>query len=474
MTATSSRSGSGGGGDGGADERDVRDLATRFRGELLGPEDGGYDAARRVWNGMIDRRPALIARCTGAADVLEAVAFARERGYLVAVRGGGHSAAGYATCEGGLVIDLSPMKGLRVDPKARTVVAQAGVTWAELDRETQALGLATTGGTVSNTGVAGLTLGGGEGWLMGAHGLSCDNLLAADVVTADGRFLRASADENADLFWGLRGGGGNFGVVTAFEFRLHPVGPLVLGGMVLHPLAAARDVLRFYGEFAAALPDAAEAYAALMTTPDGLPAVAMLLGYNGPIAEGEAVLAPARSFGAPLADLVEPMPYLARQSMLDAGFATHGVPRYWKSGYARGLSDALVDVLVDGAESFPTALSAIAVFNLHGAAARVPADATAFALRETLSDVNAMAQWIDPADAERSIDWVRQLWARVEPLTTGTAYINHLAGDDRPERIRASYGGNYERLVALKNAYDPANLFCLNPNVPPTGRAPAG
>jgi hypothetical protein len=467
MTTTTSRVGSGGGG--GIDEAAVRDLAAALRGPLLRPGDDGYDAARRVWNGMIDRRPALIARCTGAADVLAAVNFARATGLLVAVRGGGHNAAGHATCEGGLVIDLTPMKGIRVDPTARTAQAQGGVTWAEFDRETQALGLATTGGTVSNTGVAGLTLGGGEGWLMGAHGLSCDNLLSADVVTADGRFLRVSAEEHPDLFWGLRGGGGNFGVVTAFEFRLHPVGPLVLGGMVLHPLAAAKDVLRFYREFAGGLPDAAEAYAALLTTPDGVPAVALLLGYNGPLEEGERVLAPARRCGAPLADLVQPMPYVARQAMLDAGFSEHGPQRYWKSGYARTLSDEVIDALVDGAAAFPNPLSAMAVFNFHGAAARVAPDATAFALREPLFDLNVMAQWLEPAATEPCVAWVRGLWAQVEPRTTGTAYVNHIAGDDRPERVRASYGGNYARLVALKDAYDPTNLFCLNPNIPPTG-----
>jgi FAD/FMN-containing dehydrogenase len=467
MATTTSRVGSGSGGE--LDEAAVRDLTAALRGSLLRPGDEGYEAARRVWNGMIDRRPALVARCTGAADVLAAVAFARAHGLLVAVRGGGHNAAGHATCEGGLVIDLTPMKGIRVDPAARVAQVQGGVTWAEFDRETQALGLATTGGTVSNTGVAGLTLGGGEGWLMGAHGLSCDNLLAADVVTADGRFLRASAAEHPDLYWGLRGGGGNFGVVTAFDFRLHPVGPLVLGGMVLHPLAAAKAVLRFYREFAGGLPDAAEAFAGLLTTPDGVPVVAPLLAYNGPLEEGERVLEPARRCGAPLADLVQPMPYVGRQTLFDAGLAAHGLPRYWKSGYARGLSDELIDLLVDGAGAFPSPQSTIAFFATHGAVTRVPAAATAFALREPLFDVNVLAQWLDPAATDRAVAWVRQLWAQVEPLTTGSAYVNHLAGDDRPERVRASYGGNYERLVALKNQYDPTNRFRLNPNIPPTG-----
>jgi FAD/FMN-containing dehydrogenase len=384
------------------------------------------------------------------------------------VRGGGHNAAGHATCDDGLIIDLSLMKGIRVDPATRTAQVQPGVTWAELDRETQAFGLATTGGTVSNTGIAGLTLGGGEGWLMGLHGLTADNLISADVVTAAGRFLRASAEENPDLLWGLRGGGGNFGIVTSFEFRLHPVGPMIVGGMVIHPLPKAKEVLRFYREFSGDLPDAAEAYAALLTTPDGVPVVALLLGYNGSIDEGQRILEPARRFGPPVADLVQPMPYSARQTLLDAGVAEHGVQRYWKSGYTRELSDDFIDAIVDGAAAFPNPMASIAFFNLHGAATRVAPDATAFALREDQWDANVIAQWVNPTDDELSIAWVRQLWAKLEPLTAGNTYINHIASDDRPEKIRASYGRNYEKLVALKNKYDPTNLFRLNPNVAPS------
>ena len=445
----------------------IQTLARGLRGQVVQPGDAGYDAARKVWNGHIDRRPAVIARCTGVADVVAAVNFAREQGLLVAVRGGAHNAAGHATCDGGIVIDLTPMKGIRVDPGIRTAHVQGGVTWAELDRETQLFGLATTGGTVSNTGVAGLTLGGGEGWLMGKYGMSCDNLLSADVVTADGRCLRASPEENADLFWGLRGGGGNFGIVTSFEFQLHPVGPLVMGGMVIHPLAKAREVLRFYREFASDLPDEAEAAPVLLTTPDGMPAVALILCHNGPTEEGERVLGPARAFGPPLADLVQPMPYVARQSMIDEGFSAHGVPRYWKSGYTQELSDELIEVAVEGAARFPNPLSAMAIFHMHGEAARVAPDATAFALRRVQWDLNVMAQWLDPAQEEAAIGWVRQVWAGIEPLTSGSAYINHIAGDDLPEKVRASYGTNYEKLVALKNKYDPANLFRLNPNVRP-------
>jgi FAD/FMN-containing dehydrogenase len=291
--------------------------ADRLRGELISAGHQAYDQARRVWNGNIDRRPALIARCLGVADVMASVAFAREHDLLIAVRSGAHHAAGYGTCDGGLVIDLSRMKGMKVDPARSTADAQAGLLWGEFDTETQVFGLATTGGVVSDTGIAGLTLGGGLGWLMGKHGLTIDNLLSVDLVTAEGKFLTASADEHTDLFWGLRGGGGNFGVATSFRYRLHPVGPTVLGGMVVHPMARARDVLRFYRDFSTDLPDEAEMHAALATSPDGDPIAALLLGYNGPIEKGEKVLAPARAFGEPIADLVQPMPYALRNTIQD-------------------------------------------------------------------------------------------------------------------------------------------------------------
>jgi FAD/FMN-containing dehydrogenase len=329
------------------DDADVDVLRRAVRGELIVAGGARYEEARRVWNGNVDRRPALIVRCLGPADVQQAVSFARSYGLLVSVRGGGHSAPGYGTNDGGVVIDLSLMKGIRVDPDARTVWAQGGVLWRDLDHETQAFGLATTGGTVSNTGIAGLTLGGGLGWLMGKHGLSIDNLISADVVTADGQFRKASAKDNPDLFWALRGGGGNFGVVTSLEYRLHPV-TQVLGGMVLYPLDQARDLLRFYRDFCGTLPDEAEAYAALLTAPEGMPVAALILGYNGPIADGEKVLAPARRFGKPLADVVGPMPYAARQRMLDEPNATHGLQRYWRSAFTEQISDGLIDIMVEG------------------------------------------------------------------------------------------------------------------------------
>ena len=429
--------------------------SNRLRGELISAGHHAYEQARRVWNGNIDRHPALIARCLGVADVMASVAFAREHDLLVAVRSGAHNAAGYSTCDGGLVIDLSPMKGLQVDPVRLTAEAQAGLLWGEFDTETQAFGLATTGGVVSDTGIAGLTLGGGLGWLMGKHGLTIDNLLAVDIVTADGKFLTASADEHPELFWGLRGGGGNFGVATSFRYRLHPVGPAVLGGMVVHPMAQARDVLRFYRDFSADLPDEAEANAALATSPDGDPVAVLLLGYNGPIEEGEKVLAPARAFGAPMADLVQPMPYALRNKLQDDPNAVHGIQRYWKSGFTEVISDDLIDLLVESASEFKSPLTGMLFFRVHGEATRVPADATAFGLRQEQWDFNVISQWTEDRETDAQIAWTRELWSRIEPLISASAYVNHLAGDDRPEKVRASFGDNYDRLLALKRQYDP-------------------
>ncbi len=439
-----------------------------LRGELIGPDLRDYEQARRVWNGNIDRHPAFIARCLGTADVMASVAFAREHDLLVAIRSGAHNAAGYGTCDGGLVIDLSRMKGMKVDPKALTADAQAGLLWGEFDVETGAFGLATTGGVVSNTGIAGLTLGGGLGWLMGKHGLTIDNLHSVDLVTADGEFLTASAEENADLFWGLRGGGGNFGVATAFRYRLHPVERAVLGGMVIHPMSQAQEVLRFYREFSANLPDEAEAYAALVTSPEGEPIVALVLGYNGPLNEGERVLAPARRFGNPLADLVEPMPYAMRNSIQDEPNAVHGIQRYWKSGFTETIDDDLIDVLVDAAMGFMSPLTAMVFFRVHGAATRVAGDATAFGLRRAQWDFNVISQWTDDAQSDSQIAWTRTTWGQIEPMISGSAYVNHLAGDDTPEKVRASFGQSYERLGALKRQYDPTNFFRLNANIAPT------
>ena len=448
------------------DDAKVAEFRSALRGDLMAADHAGYENARHVWNGNIDRRPGLIARCAGVADVQQAVTFARTHLLRLSIRGGGHSAPGYGTNDGGLVIDMAAMKGIRVDPVARTARAQGGVIWRELDHETQAFGLATTGGTVSNTGVVGLTLGGGLGWLMGKHGLAVDNLISADVVTADGQFRTASATEHPDLFWALRGGGGNFGVVTSAEYRLHEVSQ-VLGGLVLFPLDQARDVLLFYRDFCGTLPDEAEAYLALLTAPQGMPVVALILGYNGPIAEGEKVLAPARRFGTPIADLVGPMPYSARQKMLDDPNATHGLQRYWRSAFTEQIPDELIHALVDGASRFSSPLSAIIFFYMHGAATRVASAETAFAPRRPLWDVDLVGQWASAGESADHITWVKSLWGRMEPHLLGTAYVNHLSSDDRPEKVRASFGENYGRLRQVKGVYDPTNVFRMNANIAP-------
>jgi FAD/FMN-containing dehydrogenase len=443
----------------------VDGLRTRLRGELIRPGEPGYDEARKVWNGMIDKRPAMIVRCAGVGDVIDAVNFARDNDLQLAIRGGSHSAAGLALCDDGLVIDLSPMRGVRVDPRARTMQVQGGALWADVDRETQVFGLATTGGTVSNTGIGGLTLGGGLGWLMGKHGFACDNVLSVDLVTADGKFVTASTRDHTDLFWAVRGGGGNFGVATSFEFQVHPVGPTVLGGLVIHPLAGARDVLRFYRDFCARLPDEAEAFAALLTLPDGQPVIAILLGYNGPLDEGEPVLEPARKFGSPVADLVGPMPYVQRQRLID-DLGTHGIHRYWKSGFATELSDEFIDLMVEQAGAMLSPLTTIGLFYVHGVAGRIEPESTAFGLRGNQWDFDIISQWTNPAEAAVHVQWTRQFWAAAERFTTGAVYMNHIAQDE-PGRVRAAFGNNYDRLASVKRQYDPGNLFRLNHNITP-------
>jgi FAD/FMN-containing dehydrogenase len=444
----------------------VQNFADSLRGRLVRPGDGGYDEARKVWNGMINRRPALIARCAGVADVIAAVRFARTHELLVSIRGGGHNITGNAVCEGGLMIDLSPMKNVRVDPVKRTARAEAGLTWGEYNHETQAFGLASTGGVVSTTGIAGLTLGGGLGWLMGKHGLSCDNLLSADLVTADGEFLTASAEQHPDLFWGLRGGGGNFGVVTSFEYRVHPVGP-VLAGTVLYPMAKAREVLRFYRDYARTCPDELTAFAALMTSAEGAPVVALVIGYIGDLAKGEPLMAPARRFGSPLADTIAPMSYVQLNQMFDAAFPYGGVQRYWKSSFLKQLGDDVLEILVDRAATMRSPISMVGFFHVHGAATRVDAQETAFGLRDDQWDYDVISQWSDPAESAGHIQWTREFWSAVEPFATGKVYVNHLDAEESA-RIRAAYSDDYGRLVALKNKFDPTNLFRLNQNIRPT------
>jgi hypothetical protein len=448
------------------DDAAIRDLRACLRGSLLQPGDPGYDTARRVDNAMIDRRPALIARCAGVADVTAAVRFAREHEALVSVRAGGHNVAGNAVCDGGLVIDVSPMKGIRVDPGRRIAQVQAGVTWGELDAESQAFGLATTGGVISTTGVAGLTLGGGVGWLNGRFGLACDNLISADVVTADGQFLQASEQENPDLFWGLRGGGGNFGIVTSFEFRMHPLGPVVLSGPVFHPAARARDVLRFYREWSAGEPDELTTYAGLLTGPDGTPLVGIVPCYAGPPEQGEKLVERLRKFGPPAVDMIGPMPYVAVQRMFDDAFPA-GRYSYWKSSLAPEITDQLIDAVVEHMTRVPSPHTAVMLEHYHGAYSRTAPAATAYSHRRTTYDVVIIGNWTDRADNERDIAWVRGLFGAVQSQVSRAVYVNFLDLDEGADRIRAAYGDNYDRLVTLKRKYDPTNFFRMNQNVKP-------
>jgi FAD/FMN-containing dehydrogenase len=448
----------------------VQEFAANLRGELIRPEDGGYDATRAVFNGMIDKRPAIIVRCAGTADVIQGVNFAQTHTLMLSVHGGGHSVAGTAVSDGGLMLDLSPMKGIRVDPARRTAEAQGGLTLGEFDHETQAFGLATTLGVVSMTGIAGLTLGGGLGWLNGKHGLACDNLLSADVVTADGRLLTASEEENEDLFWGIRGGGGNFGVVTSFRYRLHPVGT-VLGGGLRYSAAEARDVLRFYHEFASTCPDELSTAASLGRTPDGSVVVGVAVCYCGPIETGERVLHPLRTFGSPLEDNIQPMSYRTLQSTPDVGFP-FGRQHYWKSSWLKHLSDEAIEVIIRFVAEMPSPISGVGLQQMHGAASRVDPAATAFRHRDEHYDFLILSQWADPSDSEENIQWTRALFEAMQPFFETGVYVNNL-GEEGEDRVKEAYGAHYERLVALKDTYDPTNLFRLNQNVRPTAQSGA-
>jgi hypothetical protein len=447
-------------------DRNAVDAFTQtLRGPLLRPGDGEYDDARKVWNGMTDKHPGLIVQCEGVGDVMSAVDFARENGLLVAVRGGAHSVAGHSVCDGGILIDLSRMKSVRVDPTRRTARAEGGAKWGDFDRETQAFGLATTGGTNSDTGIGGLTLGGGIGWLAGKYGLTCDNLLSADVVTADGRLHTASSSENEDLFWGLRGGSGNFGIVTSFEYQLHEVGP-VLAGMVIHPFARAREVLRFYSEYSSRIPDELNTICALLTSPDGERVVAIAVCYNGSIDTGEEVLRPLRQFGPPVADLIGPMPYVAVQTMLDASFP-RGRQYYWKAHLIQHIGDAAVDAMVESFANVQSPFTAAGFQQLGNAANRVGASETAFSHRDALYDCLMLAGWEDPAEADKNVEWTRQFYGALRPSLHAGMYVNAVGADSEQEVKAAFRSETYERLVALKRKYDPTNFFRLNPNIAP-------
>ena len=450
----------------------VGEFGAGLSGGLLRPGTPGYDDARQVWNGMVDRRPGLIAQCLDADDVRRAVDFARTHRLLVSVRGGDHHVAGTAVCDGGLMIDLSPMRGIAVDAVARTARVEPGVRWAALDAATQAHGLATTGGTVSDTGVAGLTLGGGLGWLAGRYGLTCDNLLSADVVTADGRLLRASPTENADLFWGIRGGGGNFGVVTAFEFRLHPVGPVVVAGMVVHPLQRAPEVIRFYRDFVRTAPDEVTTACALLTTPDGAKAIAIAACHCGSVEDGERALRPLKSFGPPVLDQIGAMPYTQFQTSLDGAFP-RGRRYYWKSAMVRQIPDELAERVDDQFAEVPSPLTFFLFQQVGNAANRVPPGATAFAHREARWDALVLACWDDPAEDAAQVAWARGVWASWRPFSTGV-YVNAVGADAERDEVQAAFGPRYDRLATLKATYDPTNLFRVNANIRPAAPAPAG
>jgi len=446
-----------------------------FRGHLLASGDDGYEQVRFTWNRMFDKRPALIARCTGVADVIAGVNYARENGLLLSVRGGGHSVPGHSTCDDGLLIDLSLMKSVRVDPAARTARAEGGVNWGTFDHEAQAFGLGSTGGQVSTTGVAGLTLGGGIGWLMRKHGLACDNLISADVVTAQGELVTASAAHNEDLFWGLRGGGGNFGIATSLEYQVHDVG-LVFGGAVMHPAERGREVLEFFREFCPTTPDELTTYALFATAPPapfvppemvGTPIVILAGCYAGPLDEGERVLQPLRELGSPPIDLFQPLPYAALQGMFDET-APAGHSYYIKGDYIPEVSDDLIEALTEQAAAMPGHHCEIHLGQMGGVAARVGEDDTAFAHRDADFVFIGIAHWLEPSEEEAQLSWVRGIGDAVRPHSVG-AYVNFL-GDEGDERIRFAYGSEekYGRLVELKRKWDPQNLFCLNQNIKPS------
>lgn len=446
----------------------VRQHLASFSGTVLFPGDANYDDIRRVQNGLIDKRPAVIARCKNTADVVVAVQAARQTGLEISIRGGGHNVAGRAVTEGGLMIELSLMNGVTVDPAARTAVAEGGATWAEFNRATQAHGLATTGGVVSSTGVGGLTLGGGLGWLMGVHGLAIDNLLAVEVVLADGRVAQASAQSEPELFWGLRGGGGNFGVATRFTFRLHPQG-IVAAGMVAHPLERGEEVLRFYRSQADGAPEALTRMAGLMHAPDGSGhKLAAIAGCHAGGEAGMADVAAVKLWGPPVVDMLGPIPYEAANSMLDAAFPK-GALNYWKSCFLSTLSDAAIDVIVGAFRACPAPLGFMLLERFHGAVSRVAPTATAFPHRAVGYNLLILSQWMDPQHSDACIAWARNTFQAVSPFSGGGRYVNYLGDDEAGAAVDAAFGVNTARLRAVKAMYDPQNVFYMNQNIVPKG-----
>ena len=449
---------------------------TRFKGELVGPGDPGYDDLRQVWNAMVDRRPAVIARCTDAYDVVTALRLARDSGLSVSVRGGGHSVAGHSVCDDGVMIDLQPMKGIEVDAEARTCRVGAGLTWRDFDAATQEHGLAVTGGRVSTTGIAGLTIGGGSGWLERKCGYTADNLLSVELVTADGEILIASENENPHLFWGIRGGGGNFGIVTRFEFRLHPIGPMVLGGMLLHPASIAPAVLRNFRDVMTSAPDEIGSSVVLFTAPPedvvpdplrGQPAVAVGLCYAGSLDEGVEALRPLREFEPSAIDLIEPMPYTAVQQLTDPG-SPAGLHNHFASDYLPGLPDEAIEILCRYHLSTPSPMTDIVVLPGGGAIGRVQRDRLGFRQRQAPFNYVIHSKWTEQREDETNIGWARELRAELAPFDSGGVLLNFI-GDEGQDRVVAAYGPEaYARLQALKDRYDPGNLFRHNQNVTPS------
>ena len=444
----------------------ANELADGIKGKVLLPLDDGYEASRKVWNGMIDRKPEIIVRCAGASDVISSVHFARAHDLIVAVRGGGHNAAGNAVCEGGLVVDLSQMKGFEIDLKESTARAESGMTWGEFDQETQVFGLATTGGVVSTTGIAGLTLGGGIGRLGRKYGLACDNLLSADIVVADGRMLRVSEAENPDLFWGIRGGGGNFGIVTSFKYQLHRVGPIVLAGSVTYAFENAKDVLKFYYNYSRDAPDELCTDLLILTPDDGIPVININVCYVGEREEGERILRPLRESGSPLEDSIQPVEYTVLQSSGDYVYPP-GPRYYWKSHFMKDISDDAIDCIIEFYKVVPSKQTTVGFQQFPGAVSRIKQGDTAFSHRDSQYDFFLISSWVDRAESDKHILWTREFWDAMRSYSTGGVYVNNL-GEEPDQQVRAAYPGNYERLVALKNKYDPTNFFRLNQNIKPT------
>jgi FAD/FMN-containing dehydrogenase len=444
---------------------EVESLRNGLRGDLLRPGDPGYDDARKLYNGIIDKRPALIARCLSVDDIVHCVNFAREHDIELSVRGGGHGVAGKALCDNGLVIDLSRMRGVKIDPGSKRALVEPGARWKELDSEAQRYGLATTGGRVSSTGVAGFTLGGGAGWLMGRFGLACDNLVSADVVTAEGEVVRASDQENTDLLWALRGGGGNFGVVSSFEFSLHPI-EMTLSGLLAWPRTKAVEVLNFFREFALRAPDDLGLVFACVTGQDGLPAVTVTTCWIGDMEEGKRILKPLRDLASPSIDTITEMRYDQVQQMLEYT-GVWGSRNHWKSGFIPELTAASMRTILDHTEDMPSRLSAIHLWHHHGAANRVAEDETAFPNRSYPFNIHIIGAWEDPGEDAAGVQWARGFWQDMTPHFANRAYVNFDDLKD-PKRIRSAYGPNYERLVRVKTKFDPTNMFRSNQNIQPT------